>query len=60
MQIFGEIPFIKPQNDNLTTDKRLKIKEKDLPCWGLVFAACSVLGIFCFRFLKWRGEILAI
>ena len=38
MQIFGEIPFIKPQNDTETTDKRLK------QCIGWVFAACSVLG----------------
>ena len=53
MQILGEIPFIKPQNDNLSvwmslskTDKWLKtmkMKGKDLTCFGWVFAACSVL-----------------
>ena len=45
MHIFGEIPFIKPQNDTLTTDQRSKTtknKEKDLSCFGLVFTACSV------------------
>ena len=25
MQIFGEIPFVKPQNNTLTTEKRLKM-----------------------------------
>ena len=28
MQIFGEIPLIKPQNDTSTTDKRSKNDEK--------------------------------
>ena len=28
MQIFGEIPSIKPQNDTYTTDKRSKNEEK--------------------------------
>ena len=29
MQIFGEIPFIKPQNDTQTTDKRSKTKNNE-------------------------------
>ena len=29
MQIFGEIRFIKPQNDTLTTDKRSKMTKND-------------------------------
>ena len=52
MHIFGEIPFVKPQNDTLT-DKRLKTKKnenektlifKKKSCFGCVFVACSVLG----------------
>ena len=49
MQIFGEIPFVKPQNDTYTRDKRLKTmkneREKNLSCFGLVFVACSVAFI---------------
>ena len=29
MHIFGEIPFVKPQNDAQTTDKRLKTTKSD-------------------------------
>ena len=29
MQMFGEIPFIKPQNDIWTTDKRLKTMKNE-------------------------------
>ena len=29
MQIFGEIPFVKPQNDTQTTDKRLKTMKNE-------------------------------
>ena len=29
MQTFGEIPFIKPQNDTQTTDKRSKTKNNE-------------------------------
>ena len=29
MQIFGEIPFIKPQNDTETTDKRSKTMKNE-------------------------------
>jgi len=29
MQIFGEIPFIKPQNDSYTTDKRSKTMKNE-------------------------------
>ena len=29
MQIFGDIPFIKPQNDTKTTDKRLKTMKNE-------------------------------
>ena len=48
MQIFGEIPFVKPQNDTETTDKRSetikKMIEKGSSCLGLVFTACLVHG----------------
>ena len=49
MQIFGEIPFIKPQKDTETTDKRsktMKNERKRLLLFGLIFTACS-----CFRTL---------
>ena len=29
MQLFGEIPFINPQNDSLTTDKRSKTRKNE-------------------------------
>ena len=29
MQIFGEIPFVEPQNDTKTTDKRLKTMKNE-------------------------------
>jgi len=39
MQFFGEIPFVKPQNDTETTDKWLKTmknerEKKHLSCFG--------------------------
>ena len=36
MQIFGEIPFIKPQNDTQTTDKRLKTMKNERKSLDLV------------------------
>ena len=47
MQIFGEIPFIKPQNDTETTDKRLKTMKNEWKMrifFGWDIATCSLLG----------------
>ena len=46
MQIFGEIPFVEPQNDTQTTDKRSKMMKNERKRLGLVFTAWSVLRIF--------------
>ena len=46
MQIFGEIPFIKSQNN--TTDKRWKMNEKDLFWLSFysLFSVWKIVGIF--------------
>ena len=48
MHIFGEIPFVKPQNDTQTTDKRLKMmkneREKGLVWLSFLFSAWKNVG----------------
>ena len=58
MHIFGEISFIKPQNDALQINgqKRRKMKEKDLSCLGLIFTACSVLGRLLASIIKMNED----
>ena len=50
MQIFGEISFIKPQNDTWTTDKRLKTMKNEREKLVLV----EFLSLNCKVLLNWR------
>ena len=42
MQSFGEIPFIKPQKETLTTDKLLKMMKNEKNKIYLVLSFCSL------------------
>ena len=66
MQIFGEIPFIKPQNDTQTTDKRLKTmkneRKRPILFWlsfCSLFGAWKIVGILfkcCLSVILWLDK----